>query len=85
MTYRNVRNPVPQDFEGSFEEYTKLMMGDGLTAIPKGWTPVQAYNNRGRPEDDCVIREAGWCPKCKETLEECICNEGTDDIFDTED
>ena len=82
MTYRNVRNQLPpSDYEGDFEDYIKMLVSDGLTAIPKGWEPVQEYNNRGRPEDDCVIRDAGWCPVCKEKLDDCACTE-VKDIFD---
>lgn len=46
---------------------------DNLTARPKNWEMPKEYNNRGRPEEDHLIREAGWCPKCKEKLEECEC------------
>ncbi len=74
MTYRNVRNQRP----------LLRLWGrwpDNLTAVPRGWEPPLEYNNRGCPEDDCVIRNAGWCPKCKEKLAECTCI-AVKDIFD---
>lgn len=48
---------------------------DQLTARPKNWEPLIPYGNRGTPQDDCVIRNHGWCPQCKEKLEECSCIE----------
>lgn len=69
----------PRGVSGSegFEE-------DQLTARPKNWEPLIPYGNRGTPQDDCVIRNHGWCPKCKETLEECFCNScvGAPELFE---
>lgn len=56
---------------------------DDLTARPKGWEPVIPYSNRGTPQENHVIRERGWCPKCKESLEDCICHP-VPSIFDEE-
>lgn len=53
--------------EEGFEE-------DQLTARPKGWEPITAYNGRGTPQDSNVIRNHGWCHKCKEKLDECRCH-----------
>lgn len=63
------------------EMYMRVTEEDKLTAIPHGWEPPVEYHNRGRPEDDCVIREAGWCPRCKEKLDFCICIH-PEDLFD---
>ena len=49
-----------------FDEYQ-------LTACPKGWEPTVYYNGRGAAQDSNVIRDHGWCHKCKEKLEECSC------------
>ncbi len=45
-----------------------------LTVRPKGWEPITAYNGRGTPQDSNVIRNHGWCHRCKEKLDECWCH-----------
>lgn len=71
--------------EADIDVYISVSEGDKLTAIPRGWGPPPeefvGYQNRGRPEDDCVIRDAGWCPSCKELLHNCCCTTTTN-LFD---
>jgi hypothetical protein len=72
----------PWEFDGDFEVYLQIMGEESLTAVPRGYEePNMHYQNRGRPEEDSAIRDAGWCPKCKERLHECSCAD-VEDIFE---
>lgn len=71
--------------EADIDAYISVSEGDKLTAVPRGWEPppeeLAGYQNRGRPEYDCAIRDAGWCPRCKELLYNCLCTTPID-LFD---
>lgn len=46
---------------------------DQLTVRPKGWEPPAWGQGHGSFCDSNVIRNHGWCHRCKEKLTDCTC------------